>query len=43
MTLSPRFHRVSSEVSTVPAMSMPALVGNLRMILPVPLYDRASL
>jgi hypothetical protein len=43
MTLSPRFHRGSLLVSTVPAMSMPATVGNLRMILPAPPYDNASL
>ena len=43
MTLSPFFQRGLPEDSTVPAMSMPALVGYLRMIRPVPLYDSASL
>ena len=41
--VSPGLNRASDDVSTVPAMSMPALVGNLRMILPVPLCDSASL
>ena len=43
MTLSPFFQRGFADDSTVPAMSMPALVGYLRMIRPAPLYESASL